>query len=128
MSARWQSFHLFQSARYDELPLTNVPLFAEEEFRGCFLGFLPGQELPVHVHAHEHEVFDVLFGPGTRYLDGEAVNLNVGDAVYVPAGVQHGFKNTGDDRWLVLATIHQRTSARQAIRRAVVKRLGRVRR
>ncbi len=128
MSARWQSFHLFQSARYDELPLTNVPLFAEEEFRGCLLGFLPGQELPVHVHAHEHEVFDVLFGQGTMYLDGEAVNLNVGDAVYVPAGVQHGFKNTGDDRWLVRATIHQRTSARQAIRRAVVKRLGRVRR
>lgn len=46
MPARWQVFHLSQLARYDELPLTNVPLFAEEEFRACLLGFLPGQELP----------------------------------------------------------------------------------
>ena len=127
MSARWQIFHLFRTARYDELPLTNVPLFTEEEFHGCLLGFLPGQELPVHVHAHEHEVFDVLSGQGTMYLDGEAVDLKAGDAVFVPAGVRHGFKNTSDDRWLVRATIYQRTYARQAIRRAIAKRLGRAR-
>jgi quercetin dioxygenase-like cupin family protein len=84
MSARWQVFHLFQLARYDELPLTNVPLFVEEQFRACLLGFLPGQELPVHLHAHEHKVFDVVQGAGTY--------------------------------------------ARQAIRRAVAKRLGRARR
>ena len=128
MPTPWKSFHLFQSARYDELPLTNVPLFAAEEFRGCLLGFLPGQELPVHAHAHEHEVFDVLLGQGTIYLDGQAVEMKSGDAVFVPAGVQHGFKNTSDDRWLVRATIHQRTYARQAIRRAIAKRLGRARR
>lgn len=128
MPARWQVFHLSQLARYDELPLTNVPLFAEEEFRACLLGFLPGQELPVHVHAHEHEVFDVLHGQGTIYLDGTAIELKAGDAVFVPAGVPHGFKNTGDDRWLVRATIHQRTYARQAIHRTIAKRLGRARR
>ena len=125
MSARWQIFHLFQSARCDELPLTNVSLFAEEEFRGCLLCFLPGQDLPVHVHAHEHEVFDVLHGQGTMYLDGEAMELKIGDTIFVPAGVQHGFKNNNADRWLVRATIHRRTYARQAIRRAIAKRLGR---
>ncbi len=128
MSPRWQVFQLPQLARYDELPLTNVPLFAEEEFRGCLLGFLPGQELSGHVHAHEHEVFDVLQGQGTMYLDGEAVELRAGDTVVVPAGVSHGFKNTGGDRWLVRATIHRRTYARQSIRRAIAKRLGRARR
>ncbi len=128
MTTRWQIFHLFERARYDELPLTNVPLFAEEDFRGCLLGFLPGQELPVHVHAHEHEVFDVLQGTGTMYLDGKAVELKAGDAVFVPAGVQHGFKNTSTDRWLVRATICQRTYMRQALRRAIAKRLGRTRR
>jgi quercetin dioxygenase-like cupin family protein len=128
MSPRWQIFHLFERARYDELPLTNVPLFAEEEFSGCLLGFLPDQELPVHAHAHEHEVFDVLQGTGTMYLDGEAVKLKAGDAAFVPAGVRHGFKNTGTDRWLVRATIHQRTYVRQSIRRAIAKRLGRARR
>ena len=128
MSARWQLFHLTQSARYDELPLTNVPLFAEEEFRGCLLGFLPEQELPVHTHAHEHEVFDILQGQGTMYLAGEAIELKAGDTVFVPAGVQHGFKNTSDDRWLVRATIYQRTYVRQSIRRAIAKRLGRAHR
>ncbi len=127
MSIPWKIFHPLQAARYDELPLTNVPLFAEEEFRGCLLGFLPGQELPVHMHAHEHEAFDVLFGQGTIYLDDRAVEVKAGDAVFVPAGVQHGFKNTSDDRWLVRATIHQRTYARQALRRAIAKRLGRAR-
>jgi len=128
VSAHWQVFQLLQLARYDELPLTNVPLFAEEQFRACLLGFLPGQELPAHAHAHEHEVFDVLQGQGTMYLDGTAIELKAGDAVFVPAGVQHGFKNTGGDRWLVRATIHQRTYARQAIRRAIAKRFGRARR
>jgi mannose-6-phosphate isomerase-like protein (cupin superfamily) len=100
MSAQWQIFHLPQLARYDELPL----------------------------HAHEHEVFDVLQGQGTMYLDGTAMELKAGAAVFVPAGVQHGFKNTGPDRWLIRATIQQRTSARHAIRRAIAKRLGRARR
>ena len=128
MTTRWQVFHLLQLARYDELPLTNVPLFSEEDFSGCILGFLPGQDLPVHVHAHEHEVFDVLLGQGTMYLDGAVVELKIGDTVVVPAGVQHGFKNTSDQRWLVRATIHQRTYARHALRRAIAKRLGRARR
>lgn len=124
-STRWQVFHPQQLARYDELPLTNVSLFVEEDLSGCLLGFLPGQELPVHIHAHEHEVFDVLAGCGTMYLDGEVVELKPGDIVLVPAGVQHGFKNTGNERWLVHATIHQRVYARQAMRRAIDKRLWR---
>lgn len=127
-STRWQVFHTQPLARYDELPLTNVPLFVEEDLRGCLLGFLPGQELPVHVHDHGHEVFDVLAGCGTMYLDGEAVELHPGDVVFVPAGVRHGFKNTSDDRWLVRATIQQRVYARQAVRRALAKRLKRLRR
>jgi quercetin dioxygenase-like cupin family protein len=125
MSPRWQIFHTQQAARYDEQPLTNVPLFAVEDVRACLLGFLPGQELPVHVHDHEHEAFDVLAGCGTLFLDGEAVELKCGDVLLVPAGVRHGFKNTGSERWLVRATIHQRVYARQAVRRAVDKRLGR---
>lgn len=123
---RWQVFQTQHLARYDELPLTNVPLFAAEDFSACLLGFLPGQALPEHVHEHEHEVFDVLAGYGTMLLDGEAVALKPGDAIFVPAGVRHGFKNTSDDRWLVRATIHQRVYARRALKRALAKRLGRM--
>lgn len=122
---RWKVVDARQAARYDELPLTNVPLFQAETFSGCLLGFLPGQTLPRHSHAHEHEVFDVLAGTGTIWLDGQPVKAGPGTSVFVPAGVEHGFQNDGTERWLVRATIHQRTYLRQALKLAVLKRLGR---
>lgn len=111
-------------ARYDELPLTNVPLFQHEDFSGCLLGFLPGQVLPRHTHEHEHEVFDVLEGSGVVWLDGEPVQAQAGSVIFVPAGVEHGFENTSSERWLIRATIHQRVYARRALQRALEKRLG----
>jgi quercetin dioxygenase-like cupin family protein len=121
-AAVWQAL---QSVRFDELPLTNVPLFNAEDFSACLLGFLPGQMLPRHRHAHEHEVFDVVSGTGTIWLNGQPVPAGPGDSVFVPAGVEHGFENTGSDRWVIRATIHRRTYLRQALKRAVLKRLGR---
>ncbi len=113
------------TARFDALPLTNVPLFSVEDFRGCLLGFLPGQTRPRHVHPHEHEVFDVVAGTGTIWVSEEAVVAGPGTSVFVPAGVTHGFENTSSERWVVRATIHQRTYLRQALKRAILKRLGR---
>ncbi len=121
-----KTFNLHTIARYDELPLTNVPMFQHEEFSGCLLGFLPGQVLPLHSHDHEHEVFDVLEGYGTIWVDGEAIRTQPGTSVFVPAGVEHGFENDGSTRWLVRATIHERTYLRAALKRAILKRLGKV--
>lgn len=126
MSQRWKVFRVEETARFDELPLTNVGLFEEEEFIGCLLGFLPGQVLPRHVHEHEHEVFDVLAGTGTIWVDGQPIEAGPGTIVFVPAGVEHGFENTGTEKWVVRATIYRRTYARQAIKRAILKRLGRL--
>jgi quercetin dioxygenase-like cupin family protein len=114
-------------ARFDALPLTNVPQFSIEDFSGCVLGFLPGQVLPRHQHEHEHEVFDVVAGTGTIWVGGQAVAAGPGTSVFVPAGIEHGFENTGSERWVVRATIHQRTYLRQALKRAILKRLGRAR-
>jgi mannose-6-phosphate isomerase-like protein (cupin superfamily) len=114
----------YQIARYDELPLTNVPMFQEEGFRACLLGFLPGQGLPRHAHEHEHEVFDMLEGTGTIWLDGGIVEAGPGTSVFVPANVEHGFENTGDERWLIRATIYERTYLRQALKQAALKRIG----
>ncbi|MCB9079218.1 MAG: cupin domain-containing protein [Anaerolineaceae bacterium] len=128
MTARYKVIDANQSARFDELPLTNVPLFQEEDFSACLLGFLPGQVLPRHSHEHEHEVFDVLAGSGIIWLDGDPIEAGPGTIVFVPAGVEHGFENTGSERWLIRATIHERTYARQALKRAALKRLGRAQR
>jgi quercetin dioxygenase-like cupin family protein len=120
-----QVFQVTEAARFDEEPLTNVPLFGHEDFSGCLLGFRPGQVLPRHTHAHEHEVFDVLAGAGAVWLDGERVTAGPGTVIFVPAGVEHGFENDGADVWVIRATIHERTYLRRALRRAVLKRLGR---
>lgn len=124
---RFQAIDVHSAARYDELPLTNVTLFEAEDFSGHVLGFLPGQILPIHVHAHEHEVFDVIAGYGTMYLDGEAVLVGPGSVIVVPPDVRHGFENTSAGRWLIRATIHRRVYAREAICRAIAKRLARFR-
>jgi quercetin dioxygenase-like cupin family protein len=125
MTARWKVINTAEIARYDQLPLTNVPMFDEEDFSGCLLGFLPGQILPRHRHEHEHEVFDVLAGTGTVWLGGQPVECGPGVSIVVPAGVEHGFENTGGERWLIRATIHERTYLRKAAKRAIVKRLVR---
>ena len=125
MTRRWQVFQATSAARYDALSLTNVPLFAEEDFSGCLLGMLPGQVLPRHRHEHEHEAFDVLAGQGSVWLDGEHVTAGIGAIIFVPAGVEHGFENDGDAPWLIRATIHRCTYLRQAVWRAAAKRLWR---
>ena len=125
MPLRAEIWHTPATARFDREPLTNVPLFATEDFSGCVLGFLPGQALPRHHHAHEHEAFDVLSGTGTIWLDGTAHPAGPGTSVFVPSGVEHGFENTGSEGWVIRATIHHRTYLRQALKRAVLKRLGR---
>ena len=128
MPRKAQVFNIHDLERYDEEPLTNVFLFREEQFWACILYFRPGQVLRRHSHEHEHEVFDVIAGHGTIWLDGEAVHTRPGDVIFVPAGVEHGFENTGNEPWIVRATIHERTYARQALQRALLKRLGKLER
>ena len=52
-------------------------------------------------HTHEgqdslEEIYYFLDGRGTMWVDGEDVPVAAGDAMLVPPGVDHGFRNTGD--------------------------------
>jgi quercetin dioxygenase-like cupin family protein len=123
VAKHWIVMEAVAAARYDELPLTNVPLFADEDFSGCLLGFRPGQILPRHRHsavrsassAHEHEVFVGVAGTGTLWLDGECLKAAPGTVIFVPAGVEHGFENDGDEPWLIRATIHYTDLSTQGV-------------
>jgi hypothetical protein len=46
MSARWKVPSAPALARYDELPLTNVPLFGSEDYSGCLLSRCPAGNRP----------------------------------------------------------------------------------
>ncbi len=123
----FQQYNLDSVARFDTRRLTAVRLFEMEEMRGVMLCFEPGQEIPLHTHANEHEVFDVIHGHGAMLIGDMSVRTGPGKTVFVPAGTPHAFLNDGDERWVVRATVLQRTYPRHLGRllgRAVRKRLG----
>jgi quercetin dioxygenase-like cupin family protein len=56
----------------------------------------PGVATPLHVHTHEAEAFYLLEGSMT-YRAGEQVHhLSAGWFIYLPSGVPHAFRVTGD--------------------------------
>jgi len=54
-----------------------------------------GGHTPLHNHPHEHEVF-ILEGDGVLVCEGKEHKIGVEDAIFVPGGVEHQFKNAGD--------------------------------
>ena len=59
----------------------------------------PGVSEGNHTHGDKHpleEIYYFLEGEGTMWVDGEDVAIAAGDAIMVPPGSDHGFRNTGD--------------------------------
>jgi mannose-6-phosphate isomerase-like protein (cupin superfamily) len=62
-------------------------------------GLDPGASEGSHTHEDDdllEEVYYFLQGRGTMWADGEEVTVVAGDAVLMPPGVDHGFRNSGD--------------------------------
>jgi mannose-6-phosphate isomerase-like protein (cupin superfamily) len=60
----------------------------------------PGVSEGGHVHEGDdalEEVYYFLSGRGTMWADGEDFAVTAGDAVMVPPGSDHGFRNTGSE-------------------------------
>ena len=64
----------------------------------------PGVGAPAHLHAVE-EVLRVIGGQADVFVGDERATLGAGDAVTIPAGVVHGFTNTGETPLRVLAIL-----------------------
>jgi quercetin dioxygenase-like cupin family protein len=56
----------------------------------------PGAEVPRHTNAVEHEQY-VLEGEYVVGIDGEEHTVSAGDALLIPAGVVHWYRNEGDE-------------------------------
>lgn len=56
----------------------------------------PGIATPLHRHTHEAEAFYLLDGTMTYRAGDELFHLGAGDFIYLPLGVPHGFRVTGD--------------------------------
>ena len=63
----------------------------------------PGVATPLHRHTHEAEAFFLLEGTMTYRAGEEVFHLAPGDFIWLPRGVPHAFRVTGDQPLKMLA-------------------------
>jgi len=56
----------------------------------------PGGGPPPHIHHREDESFHIIEGSLTIRVGGNTLTASPGDFAFLPRGVVHSFKNTGD--------------------------------
>lgn len=66
----------------------------------------PGGGTPPHIHRREDETFQMLEGTLTIQAGEDTITARPGDFAFLPRGIAHSFKNTGEEsaRFLVLTT------------------------
>ena len=67
----------------------------------------PGGYTPLHEHAWEHELF-IISGTGTVVGGEREEPFKPGDAIFMPGGEKHQFKNTGKETVTMLCLIPAR--------------------
>ncbi|MEK7866890.1 MAG: cupin domain-containing protein [Planctomycetota bacterium] len=55
----------------------------------------PGKEVKLHCHADHGEAIRIVRGSGMMIVDGRASAVGPGSYFVIPAGQDHGFKNSG---------------------------------
>lgn len=84
------------------LGVTNMCKATKNETGGLFSFFVstvpPGESVPIHIHKKEDEAYYILDGIFEIYDKTNNQTLTVGkdSYVYVPKGINHGFKNVGE--------------------------------
>ncbi|MCL5266083.1 MAG: cupin domain-containing protein [Chloroflexi bacterium] len=80
---------------WSRLVLTGETVGAQKAMLGYSV-FTPGTSTPQKVHAEE-ELAYVLCGHGELTIGDEAVAYGPRSALYIPAGVPHGVRNSGTE-------------------------------
>lgn len=74
----------------------NQHILRREDLKLGLVSVRPHDELPVHTHATEDQLYYVLEGEGIILLDNEEFPLRPGTAVTIPPGLSHGVRNPTD--------------------------------
>jgi quercetin dioxygenase-like cupin family protein len=56
----------------------------------------PGTVVPVHTHDPQIDSIYVVSGAGEALLNGDWKHVSEGDHLFIPPGIEHGVRNTGD--------------------------------
>jgi mannose-6-phosphate isomerase-like protein (cupin superfamily) len=65
-------------------------------FNFAMIVIAAARELEAHVHADEDDAFYIVEGELTFVVEGEDVKAPPGTFVLVPPGIEHGFRNDGE--------------------------------
>lgn len=65
----------------------------------------PGGAQPVHIHEGQDKFYQVVEGVGHFTVGEETRELGPGNAIWAPAGVEHGVVNRGRQRLVLLVGI-----------------------
>ncbi|HHB91056.1 MAG TPA: cupin domain-containing protein [Anaerolineae bacterium] len=125
MAAAPQVFELRQyEAPAGGEPIVARPFYVGDDLVAVLVTMQPHARVPEHHHEHHDEIFDVVRGTGTFWLDGQAFSFGPGMTIVVPAGIPHALE-AGEGVWVLRETVHRRIYAREAIKRAIQKRVPR---
>jgi quercetin dioxygenase-like cupin family protein len=64
----------------------------------------PGGEVPKHTNAIEHEQY-VLSGEYVVGIEDEEYTVSAGDALHIPAGAVHWYRNEGDEEGAFICAV-----------------------
>ena len=78
-------------------------IWSDDHAKINLLCMKPGQEVTTHTH-HGNHIWIVMEGRGEFWSGKEAQVIDTGKIVVVPALVDHGIKNTGNEN-LVIASL-----------------------
>ena len=82
------------------------PIFGDfaSKAMACWQTKIPaGVTLPPHKHSDQEQLYFILEGKGKVTVGGEEQRVKVGDVVYLPAKIDHGFQNDGEKSCILFA-------------------------
>lgn len=94
--------HVGEAVRFSNDKMAKVNLFETERMFCDVYGFEVGQAQRVHTHQGADKVYFVLEGSGTFQIGTEERDFGPNTVVFAPSGIEHGVKNTGDQRLVLL--------------------------
>lgn len=81
------------------------PLVDKAPFVSVVEIFDVGGKTPRHHHGQAHEMFYVLSGSGKAHCNGEIFDLEKGDTLMLPPGLDHVVENAGPDKLYCLTVM-----------------------
>ena len=103
--------------------MTVDPVTDKAPFLSVVEIFEAGGKTPLHKHEHAHEMFYVLSGRGRAHCDGATYDMEKGDTLVLPPGMDHVVENVGSDRLYCLTVMVPNEGLAELIRAGAVMTL-----